>query len=35
LHSFGLLNAPLHGLNAWRVIGALLMAAGIVLISKF
>ncbi|HEY8124781.1 MAG TPA: DMT family transporter [Methylocystis sp.] len=32
---FGLLNAPVHGLNLWRVIGALLMAAGIFFISKF
>ena len=32
---FGLLSAPTHGLNAWRVSGALLMAAGVFLISKF
>ena len=32
---FGLLKAPMHGLNAGRVIGALLMAAGVFLISKF
>lgn len=32
---FGLLNAPVHGLNMWRVLGALLMAVGIFLVSKF
>lgn len=32
---FGLLSAPTHGLNAWRVAGALLMAAGVFLISRF
>ena len=32
---FGLLSAPMHGLNAGRVAGALLMAAGVFLISKF
>ena len=32
---FGLLNAPTHALSAWRVMGALLMAAGVFLISKF
>jgi transporter family-2 protein len=32
---FGLLSAPTHGLNVWHVLGALLMAAGVFLISKF
>ncbi len=32
---FGLLSAPTHGLNAWRVMRAFLMAAGVFLISKF
>ena len=32
---FGLLGAPPHGLNAGRVVGALLMAGGVFLISKF
>ncbi|MFY9656700.1 MAG: DMT family transporter [Methylocystis sp.] len=32
---FGLLSAPPHGLNAGRVIGALLMAGGVFLVSKF
>ena len=32
---FGLLAAPVHGLNMWRALGALLMAAGVFLITKF
>jgi transporter family-2 protein len=32
---FGFLNAPTHSLNIWRVVGGLLMAAGIALISLF
>ena len=35
IEHFGLLNAPTHGLKAWRVTEALLMAAGVFLISKF
>jgi uncharacterized membrane protein YdcZ (DUF606 family) len=32
---FGLMNVPVHALNAGRAIGGLLMAAGIVLIFRF
>jgi transporter family-2 protein len=32
---FGLFNMPVHAMNAWRVGGAVLMAAGIGLIAKF
>ncbi len=32
---FGLMSMPVHSLNSWRVIGGVLMAAGIVLITRF
>jgi transporter family-2 protein len=32
---FGLLNAPQHGVNAWRMTGGVLMAIGVALICKF
>lgn len=32
---FGLMNMPVHGLNVWRVLGGVLMALGIALISCF
>jgi bacterial/archaeal transporter family-2 protein len=31
---FGLMNMPVHALNVWRVMGGVLMTAGIVLISQ-
>ena len=32
---FGLMNMPVHALNAGRAIGGLLMAAGIILVFRF
>jgi transporter family-2 protein len=32
---FGLMNMPVHALNVWRVIGGVLMAIGITLVSGF
>jgi bacterial/archaeal transporter family-2 protein len=32
---FGLMNMPVHALNVWRIIGGVLMAAGIILVSRF
>ncbi len=32
---FGLFHMPVHAINAWRMVGAVLMAAGITLIAKF
>jgi bacterial/archaeal transporter family-2 protein len=32
---FGFMNMPVHALNGWRVIGGVLMAVGIALISRF
>ncbi len=32
---FGLFHMPVHTVNLWRVLGALLMASGIALIAKF
>lgn len=32
---FGLMSAPTHALNIWRVIGAVLMSVGIVLVVQF
>jgi bacterial/archaeal transporter family-2 protein len=32
---FGLLNAPLHPANIWRILGGALMVAGITLIARF
>lgn len=32
---FGLMNMPVHTLNAGRAIGGLLMAAGIILVFRF
>ncbi len=32
---FGLLQMPIHTINLWRILGALLMAGGIALIAKF
>ena len=32
---FGLFHMPVHAVNIWRVLGALLMAGGIALIAKF
>jgi transporter family-2 protein len=32
---FGLMNMPVHTLNGWRVLGGLLMVAGIAVISRF
>jgi transporter family-2 protein len=32
---FGLLHMPIHTINLWRVVGAVLMAGGIALIAKF
>ena len=29
------MNMPVHALNVWRVIGGVLMAAGIILVSGF
>ena len=30
-----LMNAPMHGVNLWRLLGAVLMAAGVTLICRF
>lgn len=35
LDHFGLLRVPVHAINAWRIAGAVLMIAGVSLISKF
>ena len=35
LDHFGLLNYPIHTLNIWRVIGVILLFAGVFLIKKF
>lgn len=32
---FGLMNAPVHSLNGWRLAGAALMVGGVALISRF
>ena len=32
---FGLFHMPIHAVNIWRVLGAVLMAGGIALIAKF
>jgi bacterial/archaeal transporter family-2 protein len=32
---FGLLQMPIHTINLWRILGAVLMAGGIALIAKF
>lgn len=32
---FGLLNAPQHGANIWRILGRVLMALGVALICRF
>ena len=32
---FGLLNAPVHEANFWRILGGALMVAGIALVSRF
>ncbi|MGJ0507586.1 MAG: DMT family transporter [Methylocystis sp.] len=32
---FGLLNAPQHGANIWRMLGGVLMALGVALICRF
>ena len=32
---FGFFHMPIHAINVWRVLGALLMAGGIALIAKF
>ena len=32
---WGLLRMPVHGINAWRALGAVLMMAGIALIARF
>jgi bacterial/archaeal transporter family-2 protein len=32
---FGMMNMPVHTLNAGRAIGGLLMAAGIILVFRF
>jgi transporter family-2 protein len=35
IYHFGLMNMPVHVLNVWRIIGGVLMAAGIILVSRF
>ncbi len=35
LDHFGWLHVPVHAITAWRVLGGLLMVAGVYLISKF
>jgi transporter family-2 protein len=32
---FGLMNMPIHTLNVWRIIGGILMATGVFLISRY
>jgi len=32
---FGMFHMPLHSINVWRILGALLMIGGITLIAKF
>jgi bacterial/archaeal transporter family-2 protein len=32
---FGLFGMPVHGLNNWRIVGGLLMVAGIALVARF
>jgi transporter family-2 protein len=32
---FGLMNMPVHTLNVWRIVGGILMAVGIALVSRF
>ena len=35
LDHFGWFNVPVHAIGAWRVLGGVLMVAGVYLISKF
>jgi bacterial/archaeal transporter family-2 protein len=32
---FGLMNMPVHALNVWRIVGGVLMTAGIILVFRF
>ncbi len=32
---YGFFHMPIHAINSWRIIGAILMAGGVALISKF
>jgi len=35
LDHFGWFQMPLHAINPWRILGAMLMVGGVALISKF